>query len=142
MTAPGFLVVDQHVARNPVARAIARQRVAESVRDFACRLYMLADGEDVAADVVASAKVIAVALAAAELRGEQDGADYRVMKGAMGALVAISERGNRWKTTDAVAIDVGLQRAVEVYRTASAVEIQAAHRRIDRIESTASSDRQ
>lgn len=89
---------------------------------------------DVAADVYASAKVLAVALATAELRGETDGIDYRVMKGAMGALKAITLRGSTWLETDATAIDVGLERALEVYRRASALEVQRAHQRIEQME--------
>lgn len=137
MTAPGFLFVDQHVARNPVARAIAKRRIEKSVRDFQTRLYLLQDGENVAADVAASAKVIAVAIATCEQRGEDDSPDARVMKGAMGALVAITARGNTWRQSDATAIDVGLQRAIDVYRRASALEVQRAHQRVERLEASA-----
>ena len=135
--APGFLYVEEHVARNPVARAIARHRVADAVRDFQTRLYLLSDGENVQTDVMAAAKVIAVALAVRQHAGQLGAADARVMQGSMGQLATIAERGFVWRTTDAVAIDVGLQRAVEVYRAASAQQIQAAHKHVGRIEATA-----
>ena len=58
-----FLVVGEHVSRNPVARAIARQRVTSGTRDFLLRLYLLPDGADVAIDAQVAAKVLAVAAA-------------------------------------------------------------------------------
>ena len=137
LTAPTFLVVDQHVARNPVARAVARARLAQATRDFITRLYLLADGEDVAADVHASAMVLAVAIAVQEAAGRGTEPDTRVMAGAMGALVDITRRGSRWHTRDAVAIDTGLQRAVAVYTTATAQQVQDAHRRVAALEARA-----
>lgn len=133
-TAPDFLVVSEHVARNPVARAIARQRIADAVRDFQTRLYLLEDGEDVQADILAAAKVLAVALSVMQQTGRMATPDARVMAGAMGQCASVTERKFRWKTADAVAIDEGLRRAVDVYRKATAAQVQAAHRHITRLE--------
>jgi len=62
-TAPDFRLVDEHVARNPVAQAIAKSQLTIATRDFQTRLYLLQDGEDVTGDVMASSKVLAVAQA-------------------------------------------------------------------------------
>lgn len=120
------LVVWQHVARNPVARAVARRRIETGVRDFLIRLYGLQDGEDVAGDTYAAAQVLAVAIRIVETRDQADSADARVMAGSMGQLVALAKGGNVWKTSAAVAIDQGLQRAVQIINQASAVETQRA----------------
>ena len=48
--APDFLVVGEHTARNPVARAVAQARIGQAVRDFALRLYLLPDDTEVMAD--------------------------------------------------------------------------------------------
>lgn len=135
--APGFMLVNEHVARNPVARAIARQRIAAATRDFQLRLYCLTDGEDVHADIHAAAKVLAVALAVMLQTGRMATPDARVMAGAMGQCASIMQRNGRWKTADAVAIDEGLRRAVEVYRIATAAQVQAAHRHVRLIEADA-----
>lgn len=135
--APDFLVVPQHVARNPVARAIARANLTEAVRDFQLRLYLLADGEDVKADILAAARVLAVAIAVRHQAGQGDDPDARVMAGAMGQCSDIARRRFAWKSSDAVAIDVGLQRAVEVYCKATARQIQDAHTHVTRLEQQA-----
>jgi len=126
MTAPGFLIVSEQTARNPVARAIARARVQQAVRDFSTRLYMLQHDEYVAADVQACSHVLMVACNAAQLMGQADSAQVRIMAGGMGALAQISERGWRWRTLDAVAIDRALQEATQVYATAPADVVRRA----------------
>lgn len=140
--APGFLVVGQQVARNPVARAIARQRMASSVRDFSIRLHLLADGELVSADAVASAKVLMVAFEVLHAAGLQDSPPASVIRGAISTLEQLALRGWRWRTQDATAIDAGLQRAQMVASAASAVDMQRAWRALDEIEERIAASRQ
>lgn len=134
MTAPDFLFVDQHVARNPVARAIAKRKLHEAVRDFQTRLYMLADGERVPTDCQAAAKVLAVAMAVLEIRGGTETAAARIIAGGMGALTDMASTGWLWRTRHAVAVDQALVNARAVYAVATASETQAAHRKVVRIE--------
>ena len=137
-SAPGaaidFLTVDEHVARNPVARAIARQRITRGTRDFLLRLYLLPEGADVAADCQVAAKVLATAIAVMEAEGQHDSPDCRVMAGAMGALVGLAGRRWTWRTADAVALDQALQRALDVFTSATAAKLQRAHSRVAQIE--------
>jgi hypothetical protein len=133
MTAPDFLIVDKHVARNPVARAVQKRKVAAATRDFLARVYMLQPGEQVQADIMAASRVLAVAIAILEGRGIDD----PVMRGAMSACVACSQRGVRWRQIDAAALDVGLQHANDVYQQAGAQETQDAFWRVDAIERAA-----
>jgi hypothetical protein len=125
-TAPGFLVVDQHVARNPVARAIQRQRVMESTRNFRIRVYLLAEGEEVRADAIASAKVIAVAIGVLQLQGATACSAWRVMHGGLSALLQLCERQFKWRQQDAVAVEVALEHAALTVATAPAVMVQRA----------------
>ena len=124
--APGFLIVDQHVARNPVARAIQRQRIERSTRDFRIRVHMLAEGESVASDAMASAKVLAVALGVLQMQGAEGCTAWRLMRGGTSTLQQLSERGFRWRCADAVAVDVALEHAALTLATAPAVLVQRA----------------
>lgn len=135
--APGFLVVDEHTARNPVARAVARARMTQAVRDFLLRLYLLPEDAQVMADADAAAKVLAVAIAVCEATGRLHSPDSRVMQGGMGALVDLARRKWHWRGADAVALDQALQRALAVYQGATANQVQQAHRRVARLEAQA-----
>jgi hypothetical protein len=83
-------------------------------------------------DVDAAGHVLMVAVEVLERRGDGSSAPARVMAGAMMALTQLAERGCRWRTEDAVALDVGLQHAVQVYRSASATETQRAWSAVQR----------
>lgn len=126
IAAPGFLVVDQHVARNPVARAIQRQRIERATRDFRIRVHMLAEGEQVEADALASAKVLAVALGVLQAQGAVGCTAWRVMQGGMSALVQLSQRHFTWRTQDAIAVEVALEHAAVTVTTAPAALVQQA----------------
>jgi len=126
IAAPGFLVVDQHVVRNPIARAIQRQRIDRATRDFRIRVHMLADGEHVESDAIASAKVLAVAMGVLAMQGAEGCTAWRLMRGGLSALQQLSERGFRWRTDDAVAVDVALEHAAATVTTAPAALVQRA----------------
>lgn len=135
--APDFLVVDEHVARNPVARAVARTKLKRAVLDFQLRLYNLLPGTNVQADAQAAARVLAVALRVLDNADLGSTPDARVMAGGMGCLSALAQRRWAWHTQDAVAVDQALHRALPVYMAASAVQLQAAHRYVTHLEATA-----
>ena len=127
----GVNVVSQHVARNPIARAIARKKIADAVQDFQTRLYLLQDGENVASDIQASAQTLGLARRILDQRGESDSREARIMAGGLGALMDMSNAGHLWRKRHLVALDVALECAVEVYRTATAKETQAAYRYLE-----------
>lgn len=135
--APDFLVVDEHVVRNPVARAVARTKLKRAVLDFQLRLYNLLPGTNVQADAQAAARVLAVALRVLDNADQGSTPDARVMAGGMGCLSALAQRRWAWHTQDAVAVDQALHRALPVYMAASAVQLQAAHRYVTHLEATA-----
>lgn len=135
--APDVMVVDEHVARNPLARAVARAKMTSAARDFTIRLHLLEDGEDAAADTVAAARTIQLAYIAAVQAGAADSPDARVMCGAISAMTALARRGFSWRRADAAAIDAGLQRAVQTIRATSAQAMQAAWRELLRQERVA-----
>lgn len=127
MTGPGFLIVPQDVARNPVARAISRKRIQQAMRDFAIQIYSLQPGQYVASELQAAAKVLFVALAVAKRQGlGNDEPKVRVMNGGMSAIAQISERGWRWRLVDATALDMALRHAQQLVETAQPADLQRA----------------
>lgn len=141
MSAPDFLHVDQHVARNPVAQAIAKSRLTLATRDFQTRLYLLQEGEVIQSDVEAAAKVVAVALAVLSSRQQGDSPEARVMAGGMSAMTQCSQSGWVWRKRNTAAVDIALQLALEVYRGATAIETQRAHSYVTAIERRAMAER-
>lgn len=136
-TAPEFHLVPQHVARNPVARAVARTRMTQAVLDFQIRLHLLPAGTEVRGDTLTCAHVLAVAAAVLQHEGTSQSPHGRVIAGAMTALAQCSERGFAWQPRDAVAVDQALVRALEVYGRASAWQTQQAYVAVGRLASAA-----
>ncbi len=124
--APDVLVVDEHVARNPLAQAVAKARQIQSARDFGIRLYLLQDGEDALSDGVAAARVVRLALILCEQRGAPLSAEARVLAGAVSTLLGLAQRRWAWRCMDAAAIDTGLQRAIEEVQRSSAAQMAKA----------------
>jgi hypothetical protein len=54
---PDVRIVPEHVARNPVARAIAKAQMTEAVRDFCTRIYLPADALEACPCCGSSARV-------------------------------------------------------------------------------------
>ena len=131
---PDVRIVPEHVARNPVARAIAKRQMTEAVRDFSTRVYLLADGEDARADGTASARVLAIGIRLCEQRGQEDGPACRVMRGGMEAIVGLAQRKWRWRRLGAAAIDQALHNALDTVRSASPDEMQRAWRFVQQLE--------
>ena len=114
-----FQIVDKNLAANPIARAVAKQRARVEMRDFTIAWYVWTEFVD-PADVDAASKALAVAIVLLERAGKADSPPCRVMAGAMSTLAAISERKYRWRYTDAPAIDIGLQHALDTLMSADA----------------------
>lgn len=139
-TAPDFLMVDEHVARNPVARAVARQRLRQAMRDFQTRLHMLQDGEFVPVDCQAAAKALAVAAATLDVQGMSNSVEARIIAGGLGAITDVARTRWTWRVRHAAAVDTALEYAKEVYSSASAKDVNVAHKRVAAIEAAANAN--
>jgi hypothetical protein len=122
MTAPSFLVVPEHVARNPIARAIQRRKVAEAVDRFATRLYMLEAGEECASDLDATARTLGVALAVLEARKLEDA----TLADGLAVLTNMAQHSCCWQPEYAGTIYAALMQAQDVFSQASAEETRLA----------------
>ena len=132
-----FRVVPMHVARNPVARAVAITRMRQAVLDFQLRLHLLPDGQKVDGDVYAALQVLTVCLLSLEELGRAESADARVMRGAQSTLLQCASHGSTWRTEYAQAIDIGLARAVDTFRLLPADVTARAWQQMRRIEEQA-----
>lgn len=130
-----FQVVSEDVARNPVARAIQRQKVAQAILDFRLTLLYLEEGSNQHSNLLAAAQVLTVALRVREIQGCSD--DVPVMRGALSAIEDRSRHGFKWRPIDAVPIGVGLKAAEGVMVGASAVVARDAWRFVTRLEAAA-----
>lgn len=127
-----FWQVPQHVARNPIARALARARLRQSCTEFALQLYSLPPGAYVASEALAASRVLMVAMHALVLTQRGESPDARVIAGGVSTLAQLSERGWRWRTVDAPAIDAALVRARDVMAAAPAQLVQRAWIELER----------
>lgn len=87
-----FQVVPMHVARNPVARAIAMAKMRDAVRTFQLRLYFIPYDAQVLGDVHCAMQVLTVCLFSLEELDQLDSPDVRVMRGAQHALLQCAGR--------------------------------------------------
>lgn len=127
MSLIGFHVVPEHVARNPVARAMAKRRMDAQWRDHAIRIHTMIDGEDARGDIQVTSFLLAVAMKALEFEGKTESADGRVITGGMGALRDMAVTGNVWRTRHRNSVDVAMQRAKEVFDKSPPVVTQKAY---------------
>ena len=128
MSSDFFLVVNQNVARNPVARAVQRNRIAREVRTFQILLHNLPDGSEQADNIQAAARVVAVAIRNLEVAGKLDSTAGKVMRGGMSAMEDRARHGFRWRTQDAIPVDLALKHALAVILAASSAETTDAWR--------------
>ena len=126
MSVPASYMAGVGLAGNPVARAVQRQRVMLATRNFSLRVHLLSDGERVAADAIAAAKVLAVAIGTLQLQGVTSGPAWRVMHGGMSTLLQLCERGFVWRVRDAVAIDMAIEHAAKALTSAPLALVQQA----------------
>lgn len=129
---PDFKVVPQHVARNPIARAIMRDNQRRAALEYQVYLHQLQDGADAAGDVVAAGTVLLLAWRLCKSGGQADSLHARVIRGGIGALQDIAATGYLWRTRHISAVDQALHRAVEVYDASPATMLQHQYHALQR----------
>lgn len=111
--ATAFRSVPQHVARNPVARAVERARLRKARLDTALELAMLADWEHAPSILCGVADAVAMAIKAIE---GMDDPDYLgdAMVDAMDALTEMSGQGFVWRVKHREAVINAFEIAVDI----------------------------
>lgn len=118
--------VRQQVARNPVARAVARQKLHATLVDQKIRLYMLDKGETCAEFMDGLSQTLATIGVACGIQ-KIENADTRVLRGGFSACqqMALADSYDPLQTT---AIDVALSATENLNKQLTADSIQTAWR--------------
>ena len=110
-----FKVVTGHTARNPIARAIARQKVTSLPTTARPRVLMLDDGADDSVFLAGVLQAMGVIAKAADIQWPDKSvldrdtlADCQVLKGGISALL---QNLHKWDGANANAIETGIERA-------------------------------
>ena len=100
--------VGKKTALNPVARAVAKQKLRGSVLDQRIKLFYLEDNQDCAEEAQAiSFFVYAILLCMEEQK--TDSVEFRKLKSAANILYELSNNGFKWKRIYAVTLDNALE---------------------------------
>lgn len=97
------------VLRNPIARAIAAQKLTQQIRKFCIGLYQLREGEEVVREAEHAATVIWSVLESMYTMGLEDEADARVLRAGVKVLTELAERKFLWRPSYASTVDRSLQ---------------------------------
>lgn len=97
------------VLRNPIARAVAAQRLATQIRKFAVGLYMLDAGDDVTTESEQAGTVIFSVLMSLQDMGLGGEPDVGVLRAGANILNELAEGGFTWRPIYAVTLDRCLQ---------------------------------
>lgn len=116
------------IARNPIARAVAKRKLAGSVRDATIKFYLTPKGEQMPQDVQDASETIITAIQILDQRGQDD----PVMRAAISTLAQCSQDGFRWRPEYTTTVDVALQRALQVFIQSNATETQKAYLYVQR----------
>lgn len=102
--------VSKQTAMNPVAKAVARERLKNAIRDQKIALYMLTQGEPCADLLAGLSGTMTVVLNAAYM-DHIDGPEIGILKGGLNACIQVM-MADSYDTTQTIAIEQGLEKAL------------------------------
>lgn len=100
-----IVLKDRNIARNPVARAIAKQQLKQSMLDMRIHLFMMDDGESCQSEILTISDAIFVMACCYEFMDQEDSVEFRKLRSAMKVLQECSEKQFKWNRDWAITID-------------------------------------
>lgn len=100
--------VPKNVVYNPVARAVAKQKVKQAMTDHRISIFMLDDGADCYSEMFTSSKAIFIIGHCLEEMGKTDSPEFRKVRSALNICIECSKDW-KWKKEWAITIDNALQ---------------------------------
>ena len=101
--------VSRNAGMNLVARAIAKERLLNSIRDYRINIFMLQEGESCASDTGTMLVMVRSMMYCMKVQQRTATVEYRKLKAAKQVLNELSERGHVWRKLDTVTLDNALQ---------------------------------
>jgi len=119
--------VSRNVGMNPVARAVAKQKLTEAITSYRISIYFNEQGEDACSDYLTMSTMID-----ATMGGMSDGSslDYRKLKSGMSVIAQAALRGWTWDKDDTVTLDCALAIVLVVFPSLPPQVANASIRRV------------
>ena len=100
-----IVLKDKNIARNPIARAIAKQKLKQNMLDMRIHFLMMDDGTQCQTEILTISDAIFVMACCYEFTNQQDSVEFRKLRSAMNVLTECSESGFKWRREWAMTID-------------------------------------
>ena len=123
-------LTERNIARNPVARAFAKQKLKQSMLDLRIRFMLMDDGEACESEVLTISDSIFVMSCCYEFLGQKDSIEFRKLRSAMNVLTECSESQFKWRKEWAVTIDNAIDICSENWTKIPSVTFQRAMKHI------------
>ena len=121
-----IVLKDQNVARNPIAKVFAAQKLKKRMVDQRIQLFMLEEGQDARDQILPISDSVFIVACAYEMMGQKDTVNYRKLRSAMQVLTDCAERKFTWQASDAVTIDNAIGICVDNWTKIPSVTLQKA----------------
>lgn len=119
-------LMDRNVARNPVARAIAKQQLKQAMLDMRIALLLMEEGADVSQHILTISDSIHVIAACYEIMGKNDTREGRMLRSALLVMQECSKSGFKWRKDWAITIDNAINICSENWTKIPSVTFQHA----------------
>jgi hypothetical protein len=120
MQTPFFFKVDQHTARNPVARALAKSRTEKTLRNFVTALYLMEEGKSYEFDMRVSQQALQVTL---HLQPELPPNQSEVINSGIEILSGLIRDDFKWKSSEVAALDIAITCALSLMIASTSHEV-------------------
>ena len=103
--------------RNPVFRAITKQKLKQVMLDMRIHLLMLDEGQDCSSEIHAISDSIHVIFGCFEIMDKKDSREFRMLLSALNIMRECSETGFKWKKSWAITMDNAINICSEHWNT-------------------------
>jgi hypothetical protein len=123
-------LLDRNVARNPVARAIAKQQLKQAMLDMRISLLLMEEGDNVSDHILTISDSIHVVAACYELMDQNNSREARMLRSAMKVMRECSENSFKWRKDWAITIDNAINICSENWTKIPSTTFQRAMKQI------------
>lgn len=122
-----FTKVSKNVGMNPIARAVAKQKLAAAVTDYRISIYLNEHGQEAASDYLTMSAMFDATVGAMPASSELE---YRKLKAAISVVNQAGARGWTWDSADTVTLDNALKIVQDEFPKIPAIQANQSIRRV------------